>query len=142
VTGLPVRELVAAARAARERAYAPYSRFRVGAALLTHGGDVVTAANVENASYSLGICAERAAVVAAVAAGHRSFEAIVVAVNGDDPVTPCGACRQVLREFPAGLDLEVVCVGESGDRVLATTLGALLPESFGPDAFDQPGSRR
>ena len=185
-------ELVAAARAARERAYAPYSGFRVGAALLTAQGDVVTAANVENASYGLAICAERSAVVAAVAAGSRSFQAIAVAGNaysgfrvgaalltsqgdvvtaanvenasyglaicaersavvaavaagsrrflsiavagnGPDPVTPCGACRQVLREFPSGADLEVLCAGESGDKLLTTTLGALLPESFGPE---------
>jgi cytidine deaminase len=126
-------ELVAAARAARERAYAPYSGFRVGAALLCDQGDVVTAANVENASYGLAICAERSAVVAAVAAGYRRFEAIAVAGNGPDPVTPCGACRQVLREFPRGVDLEVLCAGESGDQVVTTTLGALLPDSFGPE---------
>jgi cytidine deaminase len=105
-------ELVATARAARDRAYAPYSGFRVGAALLTAQGDVVTAANVENASYGL---------------------AIAVAGNGPDPVTPCGACRQVLREFPRGADLEVLCAGESGDALVTTTLGALLPDSFGPE---------
>ena len=126
-------ELVAAARAARERAYAPYSGFRVGAALLTSPGDVVTAANVENASYGLSICAERSAVVAAVAAGSRSFLSIAVAGNGPDPVTPCGACRQVLREFPKGAELEVLCVGESGDALVTTTLGSLLPDSFGPE---------
>jgi len=126
-------ELVAAARAARERAYAPYSGFRVGAALLTSQGDVVSAANVENASYGLAICAERSAVVAAVAAGSRSFQAIAVAGNGPGPVTPCGACRQVLREFPKGADLEVLCAGETGDALLTTTLGDLLPESFGPE---------
>jgi cytidine deaminase len=126
-------ELVAAARAARERAYAPYSGFRVGAALLTEQGDVITAANVENASYGLGICAERSAVVAAVAAGCRSFVTIAVAGNGPDPVTPCGACRQVLREFPHGVDLEVLCAGETGDQLRTTTLGALLPDSFGPE---------
>jgi cytidine deaminase len=142
-------ELVAAARAARERAYAPYSGFRVGAALRTEQGALVAAANVENASYGLAICAERAAVAAAVAQGHRRFEAIAVAGPGPDPVTPCGACRQVLREFPRGVDLEVLCVGEAGERLLATTLGALLPDSFGPDslrppapdpALDPPGS--
>jgi cytidine deaminase len=126
-------ELVAAARAARERAYAPYSGFRVGAALLTDQGDVISAANVENASYGLAICAERSAVVAAVAAGYRSFLAVAVAGNGPDPVTPCGACRQVLREFPNGPELEVLCAGEAGDRLLTTTLGALLPDSFGPE---------
>jgi cytidine deaminase len=131
-------ELVAAARAARERAYAPYSGYRVGAALLTDGGDIITGANIENASYGLSICAERAAVASAVAAGRRRFEAIAVAGPGPDPVTPCGACRQVLREFPRGVDLEVVCVGEAGERVLATTLGALLPDSFGPGNLGPP----
>ena len=129
-------ELVAAARTARDRAYAPYSGFRVGAALLTEQGDVVSAANVENASYGLAICAERSAVVAAVAAGSRGFLAIAVAGNGPDPVPPSGACRQVLREFPRGAELEVLCAGESGDEVRATTLGALLPDSFGPDALE------
>ena len=132
-------ELVAAARAARERAYAPYSGFRVGAALLTEQGDVITAANVENASYGLAICAERSAVVAAVAAGSRRFVAIAVAGNGPDPVTPCGACRQVLREFPRGAELEVLCAGERGEEVRTTTLGHLLPESFGPEALG-PGA--
>ena len=131
-------ELVAAARAARERAYAPYSGFRVGAALLTDGGDIIAGANLENASYGLSICAERAAVAAAVAAGHRRFEAIAVASPGPDPATPCGACRQVLREFPRGVDLEVLCAGEAGERLLATTLGALLPDSFGPEDLGAP----
>ena len=124
-------ELVAAARAARRRAYAPYSGYQVGAALLTEDGTVVTGANVENASYSLGLCAERAAVVAAVAAGHRRFSSIAVAANGPEPTRPCGACRQVLNEFPAGPDLEVVLAGEEGERYLVTTLGELLPQAFG-----------
>jgi cytidine deaminase len=127
-----VAELVAAARAAREHAYAPYSGYRVGAALLTEDGAVVTGANVENASFSLGLCAERAAVVAAVAAGHRRFTTIAVAASGPEPARPCGACRQVLYEFPAGPDLEVVCAGEDGERFLVTTLGELLPQAFGP----------
>ena len=67
------------------------------------------------------------------AAGARSFQAIAVAGNGPDPVTPCGACRQVLREFPSGAELEVLCAGEAGDALLTTTLGDLLPESFGPE---------
>jgi cytidine deaminase len=138
VTAPPVSELVAAARAARDRAYAPYSGFRVGAALLTDQGDVVTGANVENASYGLGICAERAAVVAAIAAGYRRFEAIAVAGSGEQPVTPCGACRQVLREFPRGVDLAVLCAGETGEQLLTTTLGALLPDSFGPESLEPP----
>jgi cytidine deaminase len=138
MTGPPVSELVAAARAARDRAYAPYSGFRVGAALLTEQGDVVTGANVENASYGLSICAERAAVVAAIAAGYRRFEAIAIAGNGPDPVTPCGACRQVLREFPRGVDLAVLCAGESGEHLLTTTLGTLLPDSFGPESLGPP----
>ena len=127
------RALVAAARAARQRAYAPYSGYRVGAALRTSSGEVVSAANVENASYGLTICAERAAVFAAVAAGHRRFEAIAVAAAGPEPAAPCGACRQVLREFPPGPGLRVLLVGESGEEIAATTLGDLLPSSFGPE---------
>jgi cytidine deaminase len=133
VIHVPDHELIAAARSARALAYAPYSGYRVGAALLTSGGAVVQAANVENASYSLTVCAERAAVVAAIAGGHRRFEAIAVAANGPEPATPCGACRQVLREFPRALELRVLCAGESGDQVVATTLSDLLPNSFGPE---------
>jgi cytidine deaminase len=135
VSGPPAAELVAQARAARRRAYAPYSGFQVGAALLTETGEVVCAGNVENASYGLAMCAERSAVFAAVAAGHRRFEAIAVAGAGADPVTPCGACRQVLREFPRALGLRVLCAGEAGDRLLDTTLDDLLPASFGPEAL-------
>jgi cytidine deaminase len=131
--GLDQAALVAAARRARTLAYAPYSGFTVGAALLTADGGVVTAANVENASYGLSICAERAAVARAVAEGHRRFVAIAVAGPGQAPVTPCGACRQVLREFPAGPDLVVLTAGESGDRVTRASLAELLPDSFGPE---------
>jgi cytidine deaminase len=130
---VPDHELVTAARAARAQAYAPYSGYRVGAALLTSTGAVVQAANVENASYGLTICAERAAVVAAIAAGHRRFEAVAVAADGPEPASLCGACRQVLGEFPHGPELRVLCAGESGEQVVTTTLGDLLPDSFGPE---------
>jgi cytidine deaminase len=116
-------------------AYAPYSGFAVGAALLAADGTVVTGVNVENASYGVGICAERAAVLAAVGAGHRRFRAIAVAGPGTEPVTPCGACRQFLREFPDGPGLLVVSAGEAGDRVLALTLDELLPHGFGPESL-------
>jgi cytidine deaminase len=139
VIHIPDHELIAAARSARALAYAPYSGYRVGAALLTSSGAVVQAANVENASYSLTLCAERSAVVAAIAAGHRRFEAIAVAVDGAEPARLCGACRQVLREFPRALDLRVLCAAESGDQVVVTTLGDLLPTSFGPEMLPPRG---
>lgn len=121
-------ELIAAARTAREGAYAPYSGFTVGAAILA-GGRVFTGANVENASYSVAICAERVAGAYAVASGARDFRAIAVAGPGRGPVTPCGVCRQFLNEFNP--DLVVVSEGESGER-FAEPLSALLPEAFGP----------
>jgi cytidine deaminase len=137
------RSLVAAARAARAMAYAPYSGYRVGAALRVEGGEVVSAANVENASYGLTICAERAAVVAAVAAGHRRFEAVAVAADGPEPASACGACRQVLREFPNGPALRVLLAGESGDALMVTTLEELLPGGFGPERLRHgPGADR
>ncbi len=135
------RSLVAAARAARANAYAPYSGYRVGAALRVEGGEVISAVNVENASYGMTICAERAAVAAAVAAGHRRFEAVAVAADGTEPASACGACRQVLREFPNGPDLRVLLAGETGDELVVTTLGELLPGGFGPERLARgPGS--
>ena len=125
---MSARKLVAAARAARRRAWAPYSGFRVGAAVRA-GGTIFPGANVENASYGLTVCAERNAVMAAVLAGRRALEAVAVASGTTPPTPPCGACLQTLAEF-AGPDLPVHLAG-AGGRVDETTLGALLPRSFG-----------
>ena len=120
--------LVAAAMAAREQAYAPYSQFAVGAALRCADGSVVSACNVENASYGLTMCAERNAVAAAVASGRRSFTAIAVAGPPGAVTSPCGACRQVLAEFAP--DLRVLY--SVPDGVESSTLGRLLPARFAP----------
>ena len=120
--------LVAAARRAQQQAYAPYSKYPVGAALETEDGQIYTGCNVENASYGLTICAERVAVGTAVAAGARRFRRIAIAVGSEPPAPPCGACRQVLAEF--GLDLEGESVGPRTS--VAWTLRSLLPDAFGP----------
>jgi cytidine deaminase len=125
------KALVESALQVREQAYAPYSGFRVGAALLAASGRVFTGCNVENASYPLTICAERAALFRAVSDGEREFEAIaVVSVTG---ATPCGACRQVLSEFggPDG-DLRVL-VADTAGSIRSFTIAELLPEVFTPD---------
>jgi cytidine deaminase len=121
--------LVAVARAARRRAYAPYSRFQVGAAVLA-GGAIHPGCNVENASYGLTTCAERVAVGTLVAAGGRKLEAVAVASGTAPPTPPCGACLQVLAEL-GGPELPVLLAGPRG-RPVETTLGELLPRSFGP----------
>jgi cytidine deaminase len=122
------RDLLRRAHAAREYAYAPYSGFRVGAALLDAAGRVHSGANVENVSYGLGTCAERTAVVGAVAQGVRDFRAIAVA-GPSGPCLPCGSCRQILHEFAPGVT--VIVEGSDGEP-RTTSLGELLPEAFGP----------
>jgi cytidine deaminase len=119
--------LVAAARAARERAVADYSHFKVGAALETADGQIITGCNVENASYGLTICAERVAMFKALSEGHRGFRRVVVVADTESPTPPCGACRQILWEF-AG-DVEVVLANLQA--VKAThRMSDLLPHAF------------
>lgn len=120
-------ELIAAALRARERAWAPYSYFQVGAALLTAAGQIVTGCNVENASYGLTVCAERTAVGNAVSGGERTFVALAVAASGG--VTPCGACRQVLAEFCDDLPILLIDADQP-DRVREVRLAMLLPDTF------------
>jgi len=124
-------ELLGAARAARQHAYAPYSNFTVGAALLSKSGDVITGANVENASYPVGMCAERTALFAAVAQGHRDFDAIAIVGPQGVLLTPCGACRQALSEFG---DLRVIREGRDD-----VPLRDLLPDAFGPGHLARTG---
>jgi cytidine deaminase len=122
-----VRSLLALAREAATRAYCPYSGFAVGAALRVPGGGVYVGANVENASYGLTLCAERAAVAAAVGAGHRAVELLVLYTPTPEPVSPCGACRQVLAEFGEGARVLSFCDGPDSRE---WTLPELLPDSF------------
>ncbi len=124
------KSLVAAACAVRARSHSPYSHFKVGAALLTAGGDVHLGTNVENASFGLSICAERSAVVRAVTDGHTGFTAIAICADGPEPTPPCGACRQVLLEFAP--DAVVLMAGERGadGPVLRATVAELMPNAF------------
>jgi cytidine deaminase len=127
--------LWAQACAARQHAHAPYSRFQVGAALRTHDGQVFAGCNVENAAYGLCHCAERVAFGSAIAAGVRpgAFEALAVVGDTPGPISPCGACRQVMFEL-GGPGLRVL-LGNLQGLQRATTVGALLPEAFGPEAL-------
>ncbi len=126
-------DLLAAATAARANAYCPYSGYAVGAAVRTEAGAIFAGANVENAAYPVGTCAEAGAVAAMVAGGGRRITAVLVVGPGPAPTTPCGACRQRLREF-AGPDTPVHVAGPGGVAA-SFTLGALLPEAFGPDTL-------
>ncbi|MDO9499479.1 cytidine deaminase [Falsiroseomonas sp.] len=132
--------LLDAAEAARDHAYAPYSRFRVGAALLCDDGTIQPGCNLENASYGATICAERVAVGAAIAAGRRRFRAIAIAGPAGIALSPCGICRQVLSEFSPDGALRVVMRTADGS-VRETRLAALLPDAFGPaDLASAPAS--
>ncbi len=121
------RRLLDAARAARQHAYAPFSRFKVGAALETEDGQVVTGCNVENATYGLTLCAERVAVFKAISEGHRRFRRVAVVADTPEPTPPCGACRQILWEF--GGDLEVI-LGNLQEEKGKHRLRDLLPLPF------------
>jgi len=127
----PDSELLRAAQEIHLRAYCPYSNYRVGAAIRTATGALVVGCNVENAAFPLGSCAEAAAISAMVAAGERSIAEIVVVTDGEQPGTPCGGCRQRIREF-AGPDVPVHSVAASGST-WSTTVADLLPHSFGPE---------
>jgi cytidine deaminase len=126
--------LLDAAREARTRAYAPYSNFRVGAALRTSNGEVFTGANVENAAYPATLCAERVAVGYAVTRGSRSFDQIAVIGTGSAVCTPCGMCRQVLNEFAP--HIEVLAASEDGAVTRFVLDRELLPSGFGPEALE------
>lgn len=122
------QRLIRQAQQARQLAYAPYSNYQVGAALLTRRGDVFYGANVENAAYPTSMCAERVAIYKAVSEGQRQF--VAIAVVTDNGGSPCGSCRQVLAEF--GLDTIVLIADADGNLLQETTVAGLLPGAFGP----------
>lgn len=128
-----IENLISKAIEVRERAYVPYSKFKVGAALLSKAGKIYTGCNVESASYSPTICAERTAISKAISEGEREFQAIAV-VGSSDYTFPCGVCRQVIREF--GRNIKVI-VANDVDDYKTFTLEELLPHSFGPDDLSE-----
>lgn len=121
-------ELIEKAKQARQYAYAPYSNFRVGAAIATENGIIFTGVNVENSSFGLTICAERNAIASGISQGIRNFKMIAIFSESSPPATPCGACRQVLYEFAP--DLAVICANNKGE-ILRYRLSDLLPDGFG-----------
>lgn len=123
------RKLVALALEARTRAYAPYSNFHVGAAVLAESGNIYVGCNVENASYGLCICAERNAMAAAIAGGDRRFRAIAVVGGNRAPASPCGACRQVMVEFSPAMQV-IMAPAQAPEQLVRTTAAALLPNYF------------
>ncbi len=125
-------KLIAAARKARLRAYAPYSQFRVGAAVLTKTGEIISGCNIEISSLSLTICAERTALFKAISENRRSFKAIAIATDQLDPVSPCGACRQVMYELAGDIDI-ILCPMRGKEKILK--LRSLLPLPFHKTKF-------
>ncbi|KAJ5212734.1 uncharacterized protein N7498_004380 [Penicillium cinerascens] len=131
VTAQELEILSVKAIEAKSQAYCPYSKFRVGACILTESGEFVVGANVENAAYPVGTCAERVAFGTAVVAGHKKFKALAVATDIKPAASPCGMCRQFIREFTSPSFPVYMYDGEGGYKVM--TMDELLPDSFGPD---------
>lgn len=134
---MDAKELMKMAIEARQNAYAPYSHFAVGAALLTESGRVYTGCNIENASYGLTCCAERNAIFAAVGAGERRFKILAVAADSPEPVAPCGACRQVIAEF----GIPFVVMGNLKEATKTMTAEELLPYGFGQESMNNKGEK-
>jgi len=128
-----IEKLLEEAKKVREKAYAPYSNFKVGASLLTEDGKIFTGCNVENASYGLSLCAERNAIFSAVSKGERKFKALLVVAQGEGTVAPCGACRQVMREFG---EFDVYLANTDG-KIEKTKVSELLPKAFGPENLEE-----
>lgn len=128
-----MNSLIEAAKEARKRAYAPYSGFLVGAALMGENNEIYTGANIENASFGLSICAERVAVFKAVSSGIMHFKALAVVTNSEEPSSPCGACRQVLAEFAPHMP---VYLANTNGIIVETSVSELLPRAFTPDKLE------
>lgn len=131
---MDIKHLTELAQQAMNKAYVPYSKFKVGAVLITDNDEVILGCNIENASYGLTNCAERTAIFKAVSEGKTTFKQLAVIGDTEGPITPCGACRQVISEF-CEKDMPVVLLNLKGD-VLETTVGELLPWSFSPKDLD------
>ena len=134
---MDAKELMKMAIEARQNAYAPYSHFAVGAALLAESGKVYTGCNIENASYGLTCCAERNAIFAAVGAGERRFKMLAVAADSPEPVAPCGACRQVIAEF----GIPLVVMGNLKEEIKIMMAEELLPYGFGQESMNNKGEK-
>lgn len=131
---MKIEKLIELAKTARANAYVPYSKFQVGAVLITEDDEVILGCNIENASYGLANCAERTAIFKAVSEGKRKFKKLIVIGDTEGPISPCGACRQVISEFCAK-DMPVILTNLNG-KIQETTVGELLPWSFSPSDLD------